>query len=129
VLDCWSTSCPPCVREFPGLVQLAAAHPDRVVCLSLSLDFEGLASVAEVSGPVREFLQAMGADRVENLISGEEADAMYRKLEIDSVPAVFVWRRDGSLARRFDDEDARKRLGRAFTYEDVEVEVRACLSR
>jgi thiamine biosynthesis protein ThiC len=41
VLDCWSTSCPPCVKEFPGLVRLAAAHPDRVACLSLALDYDG----------------------------------------------------------------------------------------
>jgi len=129
VLDCWSTSCPPCIREFPGLVRLAAAHPDTVACLSLSFDFEGLGSVAEAAGPVREFLRAVGADGVENLLSREEADAMYRQLELDSVPAVFVWRPDGSLARRFDDDDAKRRLGRAFTYEDVEVEVRACLAK
>ena len=129
VLDCWSTSCPPCVREFPGLVRLAAAHPDTIACLSLSFDFEGLGSVEQAAGPVREFLRSMDATRVENLLSREEADAMYRKLELDSVPAVFVWRRDGSLARRFDDDDARRRLGRAFTYEDVAVEVRACLAK
>ncbi len=129
VLDCWSTSCPPCVREFPGLVRLAAAHPDTVACLSLSFDYEGLGSVAEAAGPVREFLQAVGADGVENLLSREEADVMFRKLELDSVPAVFVWRPDGSLARRFDDDDAKRRLGRAFTYEDVTLEVRSCLPR
>jgi thiol-disulfide isomerase/thioredoxin len=129
VLDCWSTSCPPCVREFPGLVRLAAAHPDTVACLSLSFDFEGLGSVEAAAGPVHEFLRSVGAGNVENLLCREEADAMYRKLELDSVPAVFVWRADGSLARRFDDDDAKRRLGRAFTYEDVEVEVRACLAR
>ena len=129
VLDCWSLSCPPCVREFPGLVRLAAAHPDRVACLSLSFDFEGLGTVAEAAAPVRDFLRSVGAERVENLLSGEEADVMYGKLELASVPAVFVWRPDGSLARRLDDEDARRRLGRAFTYEDVAVEVRDCLAR
>jgi len=129
VLDCWSTSCPPCVREFPGLVRLAAAHPDTVACLSLSFDFDGLGSVEEAAGTVREFLRAVGAEGVENLLAREEADVMYRKLELDSVPAVFVWRPDGSLARRFDDDDAQRRLGRAFTYEDVEVEVRACLAK
>lgn len=129
VLDCWSLSCPPCVREFPGLVRLAALHPDQVACLSLSFDFEGLGTVAEAAGPVRDFLRSVGAERVENLLSGEEADVMYRKLELASVPAVFVWRPDGSLARRLDDDDARRRLGRAFTYEDVAVEVRDCLAR
>jgi hypothetical protein len=54
---------------------------------------------------------------------------MYEKLALDSVPAVYVWRPDGSLARRFDDDEAKRRLGRPFTYADVEAEVRACLPR
>jgi thiol-disulfide isomerase/thioredoxin len=129
VLDCWSTSCPPCVREFPGLVRLAAAHPQGVACLSLSFDYEGLGSPEEAAKGVRDFLASVGAERIENLMSREEADVMYRKLELDSVPAVFVWRPDGSLARRFDDDDAKRRIGRPFTYTDVDVEVRSCLPR
>lgn len=119
VLDCWSTSCPPCVKEFPGLVALAAAHPDGVACLSLSFDYEGIGTPEEVLPPVREFLTGVGAGRVVNMLTREDADVMYRKLELDSVPAVYVWARDGSLARRFDDDDAKNRLGRAFTYDDV----------
>jgi hypothetical protein len=45
------------------------------------------------------------------------------------VPAVFVWRPDGSLAHRIDDDDAKQRLGRPFTYTDVDVEVRSCLPK
>ena len=129
VLDCWSTSCPPCIREFPGLVRLAAAHPQAVACLSLSFDYEGIGSPEEAAERVRGFLGSVGAAGIENLMSREEADAMYRRLELDSVPAVYVWRQDGSLARRFDDDDAKRRLGRPFTYADVEAEVQACLGR
>lgn len=128
VLDCWSTSCPPCVREFPGLVRLAAAHAGTVACLSLSFDYDGIGTPEEAAGRVREFLASADAGRVENLLSSDEADAMYRQLALDSVPAVYVWRRDGSLARRFDADDARRRLGRPFTYADVEAEVQALLA-
>lgn len=127
VLDCWSTSCPPCVKEFPRLVELEAKYRGRVACLSLAFDFEGLGSVERAARPVEEFLRTVGADRIVNLLSKEEADVMYRRLELDSVPAVYVWRQDGSLARRFDANDAAKRLGRPFTYDDVELEVRALL--
>lgn len=129
VLDCWSTSCPPCVREFPGLVRLAAAHPQAVACLSLSFDYEGIGSPETAADQVRGFLASVGAGKIENLLAREEADAMYRALELDSVPAVYVWKPDGSLARRFDDDDAKRRLGRPFTYADVEAEVQACLPR
>lgn len=124
VLDCWSTSCPPCVEEFPGLVRLAEAHPDDVVCLSLAIDYDGSGTVDDVLPPVREFLERVGADRVVNLIATEAADEMYRRLDLAGVPAVYVWRPDGSLAVRFDDDHAATTLGRPFTYADVESAVR-----
>jgi thiol-disulfide isomerase/thioredoxin len=123
VLDCWSTSCPPCVKEFPRLLELAARYPDDLACLSLSLDYEGIGDVDEVIPRVRGFLEKVDA-RITNLLSGEEADAMLDKLELVSVPGVFVYGRDGKLLERYDDDMAATRLGRGFTYEDVEQTVR-----
>ena len=128
VLDCWSTSCPPCVKEFPGLVRLAAAHPTGVACLSVALEYEGIGAAEDSLPRVREFLEQAGAHAVVNLLSREEADAMYRKLDLASVPAVFVWRADGSLAVRYDDDVAARTLGRPFTYADVEATVRDLLA-
>jgi thiol-disulfide isomerase/thioredoxin len=129
VLDCWSTSCPPCVKEFPRLVALQERYRDTVVCMSVSLDFEGLDSVDMLVPPVLRFLQGVNAGGVVNLIATEEADTMYKKLELDSVPAVYVWKADGTLARRFDEGDAKTRLGRPFTYDDVEAEVQGLLAK
>ncbi len=128
VLDCWSTSCPPCVKEFPGLVRLANTHPDAIVCLSLALDYEGVGAVEEVLPPVAGFLDKVDARAVVNMLSREEADAMYRKLDLASVPAVFIWRADGSLAMRFDEESALRTLGRPFTYADIDATVRDLLT-
>ena len=122
VLDCWSTSCPPCLREFPGLVALARRHPD-VVCLSLSFDYEGIGRPEDALPRVRTFLEQVAAGPVHNLLSREESDVMARRLDIASVPAVFVWGPDGALVRRFDDDSA-ARQKRPFTYADVEAEVR-----
>ncbi|MCE9631127.1 MAG: TlpA family protein disulfide reductase [Planctomycetia bacterium] len=127
VLDCWSTSCPPCVKEFPRLVALAAAHGDRVACLSLAFDYEGIGTPEESLPRVREFLEEVGAGNVCNMLSREEADVMYRKLDLTSVPAVSIWRPDGSLAVRYDDDFASKTLGRPFTYADIEATVRQLL--
>ena len=121
VLDCWSTSCPPCVREFPGLVALARRHPD-VACLSLSFDYEGVGLPEDALPRVREFLVGVGASGVDNMLSREESDVLYGKLGLASVPAVWIWGPDGALARRFDD-DAAAALGRPFTYADVEAAV------
>ena len=127
VLDCWSTSCPPCVKEFPGLVKLAAAHPRSVTCLSLSLDYDGVGRPEDALPAVRRFLGDVGAGAVRNMLASEEADAMYRKLDLDSVPAVYIWKADGTLATRFDDDMAARSLGRPFTYADVEAVVRELL--
>jgi thiol-disulfide isomerase/thioredoxin len=128
VLDCWSTSCPPCVQEFPGLVRLAAAHPDDVVCLSLALDYDGVGTPEDLVPPVREFLERVGAGNVINMLAAEEADAMYRKLDLASVPAVCIWRADGALAVRYDDDHAAQSLGRPFTYDDVTATVAGLLA-
>jgi thiol-disulfide isomerase/thioredoxin len=120
VLDCWSTSCPPCVKEFPGLVKLAAKHGARVQCLSLCFDYDGLGTPAELVPPVQAFLEKVGAGQVVNLLSREEADSLYAKLDLVSVPAIFIWKPDGSLAICYDDEMAARELGRPFTYADVE---------
>jgi len=128
VLDCWSTSCPPCVRDFPGLVALARNHPD-VACLSLSFDYEGIGTPEEALPRVREFLEGVGAGGIDNMLGREESDVLYGKLDLASVPAVYVWGPDGTLARRFDEDDAARRLGRPFTYADIEAEVRALAGR
>jgi thiol-disulfide isomerase/thioredoxin len=38
LVDAWATWCAPCLAELPRLRALAAAHPDRLVILGLSLD-------------------------------------------------------------------------------------------
>ncbi len=120
VVDCWSTSCPPCVKEFPRLVALEKAHGDAVACLSFSVDYEGIDAPEDLLPTVEKFLNKIGAGEVVNLLSTEEADVVYRKLDLVSVPAVYVYGPDGKLAQRFDEDDATKRLKRPFTYDDVE---------
>ncbi len=128
VLDCWSTSCPPCIKEFPGLLELQKTFGDEVLCLSLSFDFEGIGEVEEVVPRVRGFLEKVGAT-IPNMLSKEESDVMLTKLDLVSVPGIFVYSPDGSLAKRFDDDMASTELGRAFTYADVEAEVRTLLGK
>ncbi len=120
VVDCWSTSCPPCVKEFPRLIALEKTHGEAVTCISFSLDYEGIDAPEDLLPTVEKFLNKIGAGEVVNLLSTEEADAVYRKLDLVSVPAVYVYGPDGKLAQRFDEDDATKRLKRPFTYDDVE---------
>ncbi|MFL2863392.1 MAG: TlpA family protein disulfide reductase [Pirellulales bacterium] len=119
VLDCWSTSCPPCIKEFPGLVDLKKDYGDTVACLSLSFDYEGFGVPEDVLPPVKTFLEQVSAGDIENLLNRDEADALYKKMNITSVPVVMVWDRNGTLIQQFDDEYASEKLGKSFTYDDV----------
>lgn len=112
VMDAWSTSCPPCIKEFPNLVALHGKFgADRLACISLSFDYEGLDTPEELMDPVLGFLKQQGAT-FDNVISSVEADELYKKFDLASIPAVFVYDRSGALRQRFDP-------GAEFTYEDV----------
>ena len=101
VMDCWSTSCEPCLREFPGLVKLHEKHgPEKVACVSLSFDYEGLESTEEIEPRVLEFLKKQRAT-FDNLLSSEESDALSKKFKFGAIPAVFVYDQEGKLAKQF----------------------------
>lgn len=103
VVDLWSTSCDPCLKEFPGLIALQQTHGDKIVCISFNCDYIGARTkpVEYYQPQVSEFLVSQKA-RIVNLISSQPADELFEKLELDSIPAVFVYDRMGKLSQRFD---------------------------
>jgi len=103
VMDAWSTSCPPCMKDFHNLVELHKQYgPDELACISLSFDYEGIGQPADVRAGVLKFLKSEGAT-FDNVMSNEESDALYRKFKLNSVPAIFVYDRSGKLRKRFED--------------------------
>jgi thiol-disulfide isomerase/thioredoxin len=101
VMDCWSTSCRPCLEEFPKLVEMRNNYSrDILACISLSFDNEGLDPIEDVKPPVLAFLKRQNAT-FDNVISTLDSDALYKKLEIPAVPAVLVYDREGQLAKKF----------------------------
>ena len=128
VMDAWSTSCKPCLEEFHNLVELHNAHgADRVACISLSFDYEGIGKPEEEQERVLKFLRGQGAT-FDNVLSSDESDVLYRKFKLASVPAVFVYDKDGQLAKRFDNEKARSKAEK-FTYEQVKQLVADLVSK
>lgn len=103
VVDAWSTSCLPCMKEFPHLVELARRWPEDVVCVSVNLDFAGLPDqTPEKCLPgVTKFLKAKSADPANlfNFVSTETDETMFAKLEIESIPAIFVYDRAGAVTK------------------------------
>ncbi|MEM7479433.1 MAG: hypothetical protein AAF483_30990 [Planctomycetota bacterium] len=98
VLDVWSTSCLPCMREFPNLVALSRNYDDDVVCISLNVDYIGLPKkpVETYKAKVVEFLRKEKAQIV-NLMSTLSDEEMSGKLDFGSIPAILIYDRKGTL--------------------------------
>jgi thiol-disulfide isomerase/thioredoxin len=121
VMDCWSTSCRPCLEEFPKLVAMHNTYSrEDLVCVSLSFDNEGLDPIEEVKPPVLAFLEREKAT-FDNVLSTLDSDALYKKLEIPAVPAVLVYDRHGELAKKF--------TGAKVDYAEVEEFAKQLMAR
>jgi thiol-disulfide isomerase/thioredoxin len=120
VLDAWSTSCVPCVKEFPNLVALHKKYAGKgLVCMSLSCDYAGIKAKPPefYKEKVLKFLESREA-AFENILSNVPADELFEQMKLSSIPAVYVFGRDGKLFKRFDNEQAEKEEDN-FTYADV----------
>jgi thiol-disulfide isomerase/thioredoxin len=116
VVDVWSTACEPCLREFPHLIELQEKHPDTLVCVALNSDYAGVRKKPPefYRDRVLKVLEAKQA-KVVNVLCTEPADELFTELKIDSIPAVFVYDREGQLAAKFDHRTTN--MGE-FTYAD-----------
>jgi thiol-disulfide isomerase/thioredoxin len=130
VMDVWSTACIPCMREFPNLVVLDKQHrKDGVACISLSLDYDGIVSKPPETyrERVMKFLTKQEAT-FDNVLSSVSSEELLDKLELASMPAVYVYGRDGKLVKRFDNESITKE-SEEFTYKDVTKLVEELLAK
>ena len=119
VVDVWSTSCLPCMTEFPHLVEMHQKHGEKVICISFNVDYVGIKSkpVATYEKKVAEFLQKHKATCT-NILSNMPSDEIFQSLELSSIPAAYVYGTDGKLLKRFDDSLLVDGKEEAFTYQD-----------
>ncbi|MBL8848660.1 MAG: hypothetical protein JNG89_03210 [Planctomycetaceae bacterium] len=111
VVDLWATYCDPCRASFPGLVTLSKQDPDNIVCLSVSLDDP---TDAERRAMAVAFLQEQQAAFTNILCTTDETMLYDEILKIGGIPAVYVYGRDGQMAKLF---TGRSPDGGEHTYE------------
>lgn len=116
VVDLWSTSCIPCMREFPNLVKLQEKYGDKIVCVSFNCDYVGIKSKPPEFYQERalKFLKKQNATFL-NVLSKTPSDELFEKIDLASIPAVYVFGTDGKVANRFDNDEGK--YGDEFTYE------------
>jgi thiol-disulfide isomerase/thioredoxin len=114
IVDLWSLACAPCMKEYPGLVRLHKQYGDAIVCIGVSLDYDGRRTrpPQHYQSEVDEFLHSVQAS-FDNYISTTPSDDVYSMVDIPSIPAVLVFDAQGNLVRKFVDGGATA----GFSYE------------
>lgn len=104
VVDVWSTSCAPCMREFPHLVELSQRYPDQVACISFNVDYIGLKSKPPENyrPPVEEFLTKQRA-LLTNLLSTATDETVLTKFKLPAIPAILIYDANGELLHTLTD--------------------------
>lgn len=103
VVDMWSTACEPCMTEFPHLISLHQRFPNDVVAISFDVDYAGIKNKPPefYRERVLNFLGSQVENQVLHRMSTVAADELFDEIKLDSIPAVFVYGRDGELLKRF----------------------------
>ena len=120
LVDAWSTTCGPCKENFPHVLEMHrkfAKKGLKVVSLSLD-DPEDSAAVAEAEKFLKEKKSV-----ITNVLLDEGSGGGFEKLNINAIPAVFVYGPDGKEVKRFTMDDTRNQ----FTYDEVEKAISALL--
>lgn len=115
VVDLWSLACEPCLKEFPGLVQLHQDLGEQVTCFSVNLDFDGRKTrpPETYESEVTTFLTSVHASGFSSYICTTASDDVFLEAKIPSIPVVMVFDAEGNLVKQF--IDGGETAG--FTYE------------
>jgi len=120
MVDAWATWCGPCKENFPHVVEMHKKYGDKGLAV-VSLSFDDPAVAKQVSD-ARQFLAEKKAVFT-NFLLDEEQGVGFEKLDINSIPAVFLYGPGGKLVKRFTMDDPNHQ----FTYDEVEKTVVALL--
>ena len=113
VVDAWATNCGPCKENFPHLVEMHKKYSGMgLQVISLSLDDT---TDETALTDAKKFLTDKKSTFT-NIVLDEEFGIGFEKLEINSIPAVFIYGPDGKEVQRFTWDDPNHQ----FEYKDVD---------
>ena len=120
VVDAWSTTCGPCKENFPHVVEMHRKYaPKGLAIISLSLDDP---TDKNAVAKAEQFLKEKKAV-FSNVLLDENFGDGFDKLNINGIPAVFIYGPDGKEVKRFTMDDPNNQ----FTYDEVEKAIATLL--
>lgn len=105
VVDYWSSWCTPCLKELPEFVQLHEELGDKIVCITVDVDFAG--TEGEKPDDHRENILGIlhkNQATMRHFISSDPDIEVFDALRVASVPTLHVFDRSGKLHQKFDNE-------------------------
>jgi thiol-disulfide isomerase/thioredoxin len=115
VVDFWTTGCVPCKKEMPNLVALHNKYAkDGLVAITANLDVPKDREQQMVNESRLRFLNKVKAT-FDNLLL-DEPESVWQKLNIEAVPCVLVFDRQGKYYRFGGSADA----PRPAEYKEIE---------
>ena len=97
VVDFWATWCPPCRKEVPQLVRLAAANSNRgFEVIGLHIDDKGRSTPEGI----RKFIAQFGINYTVGL-ANDQMFVDYLGTKDDTIPQTLVFGRDGTAVAHF----------------------------
>jgi thiol-disulfide isomerase/thioredoxin len=113
LVDAWATTCAPCKENFPHLVQMHQKYASKgLAVISLCLDD---ATDKKAVSEAEKFLKEKNAVFT-NILLDENFGEGFDKLDVSTIPAVFIFGQDGKEVKRFTMDDP----SHQFTYDQVE---------
>jgi thiol-disulfide isomerase/thioredoxin len=107
VVDLWSHSCLPCLRELPHFAALCEEYPEQVAGIAFNMDYTGLKKEPPESF-TDEVAQTVGKYEagIINVVSSVPDQELWEQIELSAVPAVYVFDQQGNEVKRFDNDNA-----------------------
>jgi thiol-disulfide isomerase/thioredoxin len=113
LVDAWATTCAPCKANFPHLLQMHQKYASKgLAVISLCLDD---ATDKKAVSEAEKFLKETSA-AFTNVLLDENYGEGFDKLDVSTIPAVFIFGQDGKEVKRFTMDDP----SHQFTYDQVE---------
>jgi len=113
LVDAWATTCAPCKENFPHLIQMHQKYGSKgLAVISLCLDD---ATNKKAVSEAEKFLKEKSAVFT-NVLLDENYGEGFDKLDVNTIPAVFIFGQDGKELKRFTMDDP----SHQFTYDQVE---------
>jgi thiol-disulfide isomerase/thioredoxin len=130
VVDIWTTTCGACIEEFPKFAALRKQFPsEKVVLISVNCDYDGIEGKPPsfYRADVMKFLREQHAT-FENIMLDIALIDFLDLIDLSSSPAILVYRPDGKLAKRFDNDDAEK-IADEYSVDDVKQKIAELLGK